>query len=314
MDVQHGLAHSSEDSSGSAVTIGFFDGVHLGHRALLERTVAASHERSLRSVAITFDRHPREILTPGSAPRLLTTLERKTELIARAGIDRLIVLPFTEELSRRSAVWFVDEVLVGEVRAKHMMVGANFTFGHRAQGTVATLEELGPARSFSLETLDLLELDGRPVSSSSIREELAGGSLAWPERALGRRYAVDGRVVRGAGRGAGLGFPTANLRTEPRLLLPGSGIYAGAAAFGEERRVAAISVGTNPQFGSEPLHVEAYVLDFEGDLRDRELTVAFWTRLRDEARFASVEELRHAIAADVKRTREIVRLSPEPAA
>jgi riboflavin kinase/FMN adenylyltransferase len=309
MDVQRGIAPSPPlDGAGSAVTVGFFDGVHLGHRAVFDRTVEAARDRSLRPVAVTFDRHPREILTPGSAPRLLTTLERKIELIGRTGIDLLVVLDFTEEFSHRSAEWFVDEVLVGALHTRHAVVGHNFTFGHRALGTAEMLARMGEDRGFSVETMGLLELDGRLVSSSSIRDALAAGELMWPERALRRRYAVDGRVVRGAGRGVGLGFPTANLETEPRVLLPGNGIYAGAADAGDRSFVAAISVGTNPQFGQEPLHVEAHLLDFDGDLRGRELRVEFWERLRDEARFDSVDELRRAIAADVDRTRDIVRI------
>ena len=309
MDVHHGLAPSPhDDGAGAVVTIGFFDGVHLGHRAVLERTGEAAREHSLRSVAITFDRHPREILTPEHAPRLLTTLARKIELIAQTGIERLIVLPFTVELSHRSAEWFVEEVLVRSVQAADVVVGANFTFGHRALGDVRMLETLGTDRGFSVETFGLLELDGRPLSSSSIREDLGAGELAWPERALGRRYSVEGRVVAGAGRGAGLGFPTANLQTQPRLLLPGNGIYAGTASLEGGRHVAAISVGTNPQFGEEPLHVEAYLLDFDGDLRERQLLVEFWARLRDEDRFDSVEELQRTIADDVQRTREIVKV------
>jgi riboflavin kinase/FMN adenylyltransferase len=309
MDVQRGIAPSPIPAgAGSAVTVGFFDGVHLGHRAVFDRTVEAARERSLRPVAVTFDRHPREILTPGSAPRLLTTLERKIELIGRTGIDLLVVLDFTEELSQRSAEWFVDEVLLASLRTRHAIVGRNFTFGHRALGTAEVLARMGPDHGFSVETLGLLELDGRPVSSSSIREALAAGELAWPERALRRRYAVDGRVVEGAGRGAGLGFPTANLETEPRALLPGNGIYAGTADVGERSFVAAISVGTNPQFGHEPLHVEAHLLDFDGDLGGRALRVEFWERLRDEATFGSVGELSRAIARDVDRTRDIVRI------
>ena len=151
------------------------------------------------------------------------------------------------------------------------------------------------------------------MSSSSIRAALAEGDLRWPERALGRRPGVDGRVVGGAGRGAGLGYPTANLETEPRLLLPRRGIYAGAAFAEDGAHVAAISVGTNPQFGVEPLHVEAYLLDFDGDLRGRRLEVEFWKRLRDEATFSTVEELQEAIADDVERTRSIVRLAGRPA-
>ena len=166
---------------------------------------------------------------------------------------------------------------------------------------------LGPAYGFTAEPVPLRELAGRPVSSSSVREALAEGDLTWPQEALGRRYVVDGTVVSGAGRGAGLGFPTANLRTWPRLLLPGNGIYAGRALHHGETHVAAISVGTNPTFGVEPLHVEAYLLEYDGgELRGEALGVEFWARLRDEARFDSPGELSAAIAADVERTRELV--------
>jgi riboflavin kinase/FMN adenylyltransferase len=307
MDVLHGLPGSPPAESGAAVTIGFFDGVHLGHRQVLERTVERARERSLRSVAVTFDRHPREILTPDRVPRLLTTLERKISLIEQTGLEELVVLPFTRELSERSAEWFVQDVLVGGLGTRHAVVGPNFTFGHKALGTVEVLRERGSVEGFTVEVPGLLELDGRPVSSSSIRAAIAEGDLAWPRRALGRRYAVEGRVGRGAGRGAELGYPTANLETEPRLLLPRQGVYAGVAFDDAERHVAAIDVGTNPQFGVEPLHVEAFLLDFDGDLRGHQLVVEFWERLRDETTFGSVEELKAAIGDDVERTRSIVR-------
>ena len=306
MDVRTGLASLPLDDGPSVVTVGFFDGVHRGHRAVLGRTVDAARERDARSVAVTFDRHPREVLTPGNVPRLLTTTQRKSELIAQTGIDALVVLEFTEELSRVPAEDFVRDVLAADLHGVHVVVGANFTFGHRAVGTVATLDELGPAYGFSAETVELFELDGRPLSSSSIRAALAEGDLAWPTRALGRRYAVEGRVVSGAGRGHGLGYPTANLETEPRLLLPADGIYAGRASDGDGSHAAAISVGTNPTFGVEPLHVEAYLLDFEGDLRGRPLSVEFWERLRNEERFHEVSDLVDAIDEDVRRTRVIV--------
>ncbi|MFL5737641.1 MAG: bifunctional riboflavin kinase/FAD synthetase [Actinomycetota bacterium] len=309
MDVLHGLPAPPAPTEGSAVTIGFFDGVHLGHRAVLERTVERARERSLRSVAITFDRHPREILTPDAVPRLLTTLERKIALIERTGIESLVVLPFTRDLADRSAEWFVDEVLVRALATRHAVVGSNFTFGHRALGTVEVLRRLGERLGFSVEDPGMLEIDGRAVSSSSIRTALTEGDLEWPRRALGRRYTVEGRVGRGAGRGADLGYPTANLQTEPRLLLPRQGIYAGIAQAEVGHHAAAIDVGTNPQFGVEPLHVEAFLLDFEGDLRHRELVVEFWERLRDEVTFGSVEELTAAIGADVERTRSIVKLA-----
>ncbi|HEX4941992.1 MAG TPA: bifunctional riboflavin kinase/FAD synthetase [Actinomycetota bacterium] len=308
MDIVRGLDALPLPDGPSVVTIGFFDGVHLGHQEVFRRTVEAARERDARSVAVTFDRHPRETLTPGEEPRLLTTVERKAALIGACGIDALVVLAFTKELSQVSAEAFVRDVLVGGLHAVHARVGANFTFGHRAAGTVATLREVGEPLGMTADEVELFTIDGRVVSSSSIRAALATGDLAWPRTGLGRRYAVDGEVVAGAGRGKGLGYPTANLRTWPRLLLPGQGIYAGVAELLDGvRYLAAIDVGTNPTFGTGPLHVEAFLLDFPDDeLRGDTLTVEFWERLRDEVKFDSVDELIVAIADDVERTRSIV--------
>jgi riboflavin kinase / FMN adenylyltransferase len=310
MEVVRGLRALPLPAGTSVVTVGFFDGVHLGHQEVFRRTVEAAKERGARSVAVTFDRHPREILTPGEEPRLLTTVERKASLIEACGIDLFVVLEFTREFSEVSAEDFVRDVLIGGLHAVHARVGANFTFGHRAAGTVATLGEVGEPLGMTADEVGLFAIEGRVVSSSSIREALATGDLAWPRAALGRRYAVDGEVVAGAGRGKGLGYPTANLRTWPRLLLPGQGIYAGLAELPEGGRyVAAIDVGTNPTFGVEPLHVEAFLLDFEEDeLRGSGLAVEFWERLRDEVKFGSVDELVSAIAEDVERTRSLVRV------
>jgi riboflavin kinase / FMN adenylyltransferase len=308
MEVVRGLEALPLPDGPSVVTIGFFDGVHVGHRAVLHRSVEAARERGARSVAVTFDRHPREVLAPGTEPRLLTTVERKAALIEAAGIDVLLVLAFTEELSKVTAEAFVRDVLVDGLHAVHARVGANFTFGHRAAGTVRTLREVGGPLGMKADQVELLAIDGRVVSSSSIREALTGGDLVWPRVALDRRYAIDGQVVPGAGRGKGLGYPTANLRTWPRLLLPGRGIYAGVAElFDGSRYTAAIDVGTNPTFGVEPLHVEAFLIDFpDEELRGQQLAIEFWERLRDEERFDTVEELVDAIAADVRRTRDVV--------
>jgi riboflavin kinase / FMN adenylyltransferase len=306
MDLRDGVASLPLDLPASAVTIGFFDGVHLGHQEVLRRTVRSAGERGVPSVAVTFDRHPREVLTPGREPRLLTTVERKGALIAQQGIDVLLVLEFTQGFSEWPPEAFIRRVLVDGLRAAHVVVGGNFTFGHRAAGTFELLKEVGPREGFSAERVELLEIDGRPVSSSSIRKALAGGDLGWPYQAMGRRFVLDGTVVSGAGRGHGLGFPTANLRTWPRLLLPGQGIYAGRATVEGREHLAAIDVGTNPTFGSEPLHVESFLLDFESDLVDRDMAVEFWERLRDEERFESSEALRDAMEEDVRRTRELV--------
>jgi riboflavin kinase/FMN adenylyltransferase len=311
MEVVHGLGSLPLDPVPGVVTVGFFDGVHLGHRAVFERVVARARAERLRSVAITFDRHPREVLSPGSEPRLLTTVERKAELIAAAGIDVLVVLPFDRDFSLIPAEDFVRDVLVHGVHARHAAMGANFTFGFKAFGTMDNLPEFGAPFGLTVESVGLFTLEGRPVSSTSIRDALIAGDLRWPTRALGRRFVLDGEVVTGHGRGKGLGYPTANLRTWPRLLLPGQGIYAGVAEHGGRRYRTAFDVGTNPTFGVEPLHVEAFLLDYGGDeLPGEPLAIEFWGRLRDEERYGSIEELAEAIAADVERTRELV---PDPA-
>jgi riboflavin kinase / FMN adenylyltransferase len=306
MQLVHGIESLPLEDAPSVVTVGFFDGVHLGHRAVLERTVERASERGVRSVAITFDRHPREILTPGEEPRLLTTVERKASLIEQTGIDVLIVLEFTPEFSRVTAEDFVANILVRGVHAVHAAMGANFTFGFKAAGTIQTLPVLGAPYGLTAEGVDLLRIGDRIVSSSSVREALALGDLDWPRQALGRRFVIDGEVVSGHGRGAGLGFPTANLRTWPRLLLPGQGIYAGAASLDGAVQRAAIDVGTNPTFGVEPLHIEAFLLDYEGDLLEKPLAVEFWSRLRDEVKYDAVADLVAAIADDVERTRSLV--------
>lgn len=305
MEMVQGIGSLPLDGE-SSVTVGFFDGVHRGHQTVIRRTVDVARERGLRSVAVTFDRHPAETLTPGRAPALLTTLRRKAGLIEDLGADVALVLEFDQELSRWTPEEFVDRVLVQGVGTRHATVGADFSFGHKAAGDVETLAELGTARGFTAEAMTLLEVDGRTVSSTSVREALARGDLSWPHAALGRRHLVEGQVVPGAGRGDGLGYPTANLRTPPRLLLPARGVYAGRGYLGGEAWPAAINVGTNPTFGGETLHVEAYLLGFEGDIRGEILTVEFWERLRDEVRFESPDALSRQIGEDVARTRELV--------
>ena len=303
----HGREALPLDDVASVATVGFFDGVHLGHQAVLARAVEAARERGIRSVAITFDRHPREVLTPGSEPRLLTTVERKASLVEAAGIDALVVLPFDRDFSLIPAEAFVEDTLVGGAHARHAVMGANFTFGFKARGTMETLPRLGAPFGLTAEAVPLVEVDGRTVSSTSIREALAAGDLEWPSVALGRRFVLDGEVVTGHGRGKGLGYPTANLRTWPRLLLPGQGIYVGVAEHLGRRYRTALDVGTNPTFGVEPLHVEAFLLDYEGaDLPGEPLSIEFWARLRDEERYEDIEALVEAIEDDVTQARDLV--------
>ncbi len=306
MDVIRGIGSLPLPDGPCVATVGFFDGVHRGHQEVLRTVVARARDRGIRSVAITFDRHPREVLSPGSEPRLLTTVDRKAELVASTGIDELVVLAFDRDFSLIPAEDFVRDVLVGGVHAVHAAMGANFTFGFRARGTMENLPVLGAPLGLTAETVGLVDVGGRVISSSSVREALASGDLDWPREALGRRFVLDGEVVTGHGRGRGLGYPTANLRTWPRLLLPGQGIYAGVAEHAGRRHRAAIDCGTNPTFGVEPLHVEAFLLGFDGELPGEALAIEFWDRLRDEVRYDSVDELMVAIEADVERTREVV--------
>jgi riboflavin kinase / FMN adenylyltransferase len=307
MDLARGMGSLPLLGGPAAVTIGFFDGVHRGHQTVLRRTVDVAAARGLRPIAVTFDRHPREVLDPGAEPPLLTTLERKALLISELGIETLVVLDFTDDFSRWPPEDFVERVLVGGVHAEHAVVGSNFTFGFKATGNLAVLTDLGVVHGFSVEAVSLLKLDGQPVSSSSIREAVAAGDLEWPTLALGRRYVLDGVVTTGAGRGKGLGFPTANLAVPPRMLLPAEGVYAGRAYLGDGSVPAAINIGTNPTFGGEPLHAEAFLLDFDRDLIGQPLALEFWERLRDETRFDSSEDLTRQIKEDVERTRALVR-------
>jgi riboflavin kinase/FMN adenylyltransferase len=290
----------------TVVTVGFFDGVHLGHQAVITRTVSIARARALPSIAVTFDRHPREVFAPGTEPRQLTSPARKADLIEALGVDTLLVLEFTEEFSRLPADEFAKQILVERLGAEHVVVGENFTFGHKALGNVGTLVDLGRTLGFGAEGVPLLEVAGRTVSSTAIRQALADGDVTWPRLALGRRYRVDGRVGEGAGRGRTLGWPTANLDLPPKMLLPGKGVYAGKATLPAGRWTAAVNVGTNPTFGVEPLHLEAFLLDFDGDIRGEEMSVEFWERVSGEERFESVDALVEKIADDVRRIRELV--------
>ena len=301
-----GLGRGRPDGP-SAVTVGMFDGVHLGHRRLLDRVVAVAAERGLRPGAVTFDRHPLEVLAPDKAPRLLTTLRRKLELLGEAGMAWVLVLPFTPELSRRSAEAFIDQVLRGQARAAVVVVGPDFRFGHRAAGDVELLR-----RSSGLE-VDTVELatdqpGGRRLSSTWARQAVAAGDVAAAALTLGRPHLVEGRVERGDGRGRELGVPTANLRLPARLLVPARGIYAGrlhapgAAGDGPlpAPAPAVTSVGVNPTFDGASLKVEANVLGSDRlELYGRRVTLTFEHRLRSERRYERVDDLVAQMRLDV---------------
>jgi len=304
----HGLAAVPADHGPSVVTVGMFDGVHRGHRALLDRVAAEAAARGLPAGAVTFDRHPLEVLRPDARPPLLTTLDRKIALLGAAGMDFVLVLAFTKELSQVTAEAFAVEVLLDGVGARAIVVGENFRFGNKAAGDPALLAELGRPRGVEVVAVPLHADDGEAVSSTRIRAELARGDVRAAASLLGRAYAVEGVVVPGDGRGGRqLGVPTANLDAPGDLALPANGVYAGHLTEepGGPARPAATSVGVNPQFNTG-LRVEAHVLDFDGDLYDRQVSVSFEHRLRDEAAFATVDDLVAQIHEDIRQARRLL--------
>ena len=290
----------------SVVTIGVFDGVHRGHRQLMRHAVDRARERGLRSVVVTFDPHPAELVRPGSHPAALTTLERRAQLVEEAGADAFCVIPFTGELARMEPAEFAHEVLVDRLHAATVVVGANFTFGHKAAGDVGTLAELGERFGFGVEALDLEGDGGVTFSSTYIRSCIDAGDMEAAAAALGRPHRIDGVVVHGDARGRELGFPTANLATPAHTALPADGVYAGWFLHTGRRLPAAISVGSNPTFEGRVRTVEAFVLDVDEDFYGHEVGLEFAHRLRGMERFDGVEALIEQMKADVARTRELL--------
>ncbi len=299
-------------SAGSVVTIGAYDGVHLGHKKVLRLVRELADARNLDAALVTFDRHPAQVVRPDSAPRLLTSLDQKLELLEALKLSDIVcVLRFDEERSHETAEDFVREVLVGLLRARVVVVGADFHFGHRRGGNVALLEQMGTDLGFEVVGLGLVAPQGdhEPFSSTRVRGALANGDVAIAARLLGRPHEVRGVVVRGDQRGRELGFPTANVAVPDEICLPADGIYAGSYAGPDGVwRPAAISLGRRPTFYAEATHslLEAYVLDFDGDLYDQPAEVRFIERLRGEERFASIDALVEQMGKDVEATRRLV--------
>ena len=308
MRIWRSLEEVPQDLGHTVVTIGNFDGVHQGHVEVLARARQVADRLDLgHVVAVTFDPHPIAVLRPVSAPPQLSTIETRAELLAQAGVDDLLVVPFTDEVSDWPPERFVEEILVDTLHAAAVVVGANFRFGHRAAGDVALLHQLGVDNEFMVEGI---ALGGGPQvwSSTYVRTCLATGDVEGAAQALGRPYSVRGVVGRGDGRGRGLGWPTANLAAEDLTAVPTDGVYAGWLRIlpDGERHPAAISVGKNPTFaGQRERRVESYVIDGpEGlDLYDQEVEVEFVAHLREQVRFDDAEQLSAAIEQDVRDAR-----------
>lgn len=295
---------------GAAIAIGNFDGVHVGHRALIARAreLAAAVGGSTRTVALTFDPHPSALLAPASAPRTLTSIERRAALLADAGVDAVVVEPFTRELASASADAFIDELVIGALRARAIVVGYDFSYGQGRTGTVATLEAHGRRAGVQIAVVPPVTVDGEIAASTKIRGLLRAGELVGAAHMLGRPWDVDGVVVHGAKRGRTIGVPTANIRPDVELPIA-PGIYAVTLQAEHGAAMAAVaSLGRNPTFVDDGgLVLEVHVLDWQGDLYDRRVRTTFVARLRDELKFDSVEALIAQIKCDIADARTALR-------
>jgi len=310
----HGLESVPPGWGHCVVTIGVFDGIHRGHQSIIAEAVRLSSERGVPSVLLTFVPHPSEVVRPGSHPPVLTSMVRRAELVEQLGVDVFCPLPFTLEFSRMAPDEFVHHALIERLHASAVVVGANFRFGHKAAGDVALLERLGRTFGFTAHGIPLLSEGDTPLSATYVRSCVQAGDVATAAEVLGRPHRVDGVVERGDQRGRELGFPTANLRADQWAAVPADGVYAGRVvrldewgrtSAGPPLGVAAISVGTNPTFEVRQRRVEAYVLDFSGDLYGATIGIEFVERLRGMEKFASVEDLVRQMHADVDRTRAL---------
>jgi len=308
MKTLYGAASVPAEWPASAVSIGKFDGVHSGHRAVITELKTLAAREGLASVVVTFDRHPLALLSPGNCPSALVSTEQKLDLIAETGVDATLLLEFNRALASLSPAEFVDTVLVRAMHARYVLVGSDFRFGARGAGDVALLRLLGAQAGFEVRLIDDVKPDNtRRVSSTWIRELLGDGDVRAAARLLGHLPTVRGVVVHGAARGRELGFPTANLSPEAEGLIPADGVYAGWLTDAGTRYPAAISVGDNPTFeGVAQKQVEAYVLDEDMDLYDHVVDVSFVDRLRGMVAYSGIEPLVVQIREDVERVRGIL--------
>jgi riboflavin kinase/FMN adenylyltransferase len=299
------LSRLTPPPGGTVVTIGNFDGVHLGHREIFRRVV--SKARSLRSVAavITFEPHPLRLLNPAKAPPRINTPAEKVRLVRASCIDLLVILPFTRKLAALGAADFVNDILVGKLGVRHLVIGYDYAFGRNREGDAAFLTVAAKHHGFTVEVLGPLRAGAEVYSSTHIRQTLLQGDVAGVVDVLGRHFTLDGLVVSGAGRGRRLGFPTANLAVTKELL-PLAGVYAVRVRYGRRMYDAVANLGRRPTFAGEERLLEIHLLDFTGDLYGARLRIYFIARLRDEQRFPSTAALQAAISSDIARARAIL--------
>jgi riboflavin kinase/FMN adenylyltransferase len=302
MKIIHNLEELTSPIDNAVVTIGNFDGIHLGHREIFRRVVRRSREVGGTSVVYTFVPHPLKIVAPEHAPALINTYPEKEKLIEASCIDVLICAPFTRELAELPAHRFVREILVEKIGLSHLVVGYDYLFGKDRSGDIQLLRRMGEYLGFTVEVLEPIATHGQVYSSTRVREMIRQGQVRDVVEVLGRHYTFEGKVVHGFGRGSKLGFPTANLKTDKELM-PCPGVYAVKVKRGDVLHDGVLNLGRNPTFCAAGSFIEVHLLDFEADLYGESLRVYFVERLRDEKCFDGPEALRAAIAEDIHRAR-----------
>ncbi len=307
------LRSATADQRRSVVTIGAYDGVHLGHQAVIRQVRQKASELGCDSVVITFDKHPASVVRPESAPKLLTNIDQKLELLAATGVDATYIVAFTDEQAHEDPADFVRRVLVDGLSARLIVIGEDFHFGYQRMGNVALLRELGRQHDFEVSPIQLIarpdDID-EPVSSTAIRRALAGGQVKVVARLLGRPYETRGVVIHGDTRGGQIGFPTANIEVSNVMCLPADGVYAGRCTLPDGTRYGcAINLGRRPTFFEHADHsiLEAHLIDFTGDLYDQELRVSFEHFLRSERKFENLDALKAQLGVDVAHARSMMR-------
>ena len=301
-----GLDALGPSERGLALAIGTFDGVHVGHRALIGRAIELAAEEGWEAGVLAWDRHPAQTLRPDKAPALLTTPDRKAELIDSLGVDLLVVLPFDEAFSHITADDFAGDILAKRLGIDAVFVGPGWRFGHERAGDMDLLRRTGADLGYAAVEVEAVEVDGEVVSSSRTRKAVAAGDLGAARTLLGRPFDVDGEVMTGDGRGRQLGVPTANLAVVGGLATPPLGVYAGRARVGGVWYLAATNIGTNPTFGGDKVRIETYILDFDADIYGETIRIEFHERLRDEKRFDNVADLVAQMNDDIDRTRSLL--------
>lgn len=303
MKVHYGFSSwSPEPEIRTVATLGNFDGVHLGHQAILGRLVENARDLNLPGVVVTFDPVPKKVLSPETAPPLIQTLEQRLEAFAALGIDSTIVVVFDHEFARKTPEEFVMEYLIRLLRVRSFVVGQNFAFGHRKQGDITLLRKMGSQNGFEVECVSEVQDGSARISSTLIRREIQDGQMEQARIHLGRPFALRGTVVKGEQLGGKIGIPTANLQVKNELL-PSGGVYACRSVFEQKIFPAAANVGFRPTVGGKNLTVEAHLIGFSGELYGKEMELQFFHRIREEKQFAGIEVLRTQILADISAAR-----------